>query len=443
MYKKIRDHLNVNVAAKVERLEIMAETVAELVESRENYQEAAKDLLHNFFTLNPGEIRNFDIGGTDILSPPSKQVTAAPTGQQLQMNHFGPNPPIPPQIQCNREQHPDADGEEMSNATPPPQQPTNDTDQGSQLPMQAQFMNNQSNANVSEQVQQGNDGTGQEAQSNPARGSGDRESGEGGSRSGGNDRRSDRDRHPRRNRTRANHPFASGEVYGCFITVRGRPNIAWTVSEYERLTRNGYNLVKTYPTFVQAQLWLRRRRRRYKELNPGAPDADWSSSSDEDDDSSGDGQNGTPPPLGPAQPPRAPPPPDRNNPRTNNLRMIRQGNRHLPANEMLKLRVEMKEHRVNQKVVVQINRINHLTRDRRTMMDGWIDARNGNAVNITRQKRRIVVLMQRRQRRHLKHLHIGLKNWILKIFSSFLWMQQERGPMVGCFMKTPMEREFH
>jgi hypothetical protein len=327
MYKKIRDHLNVNVAAKVERLEIMAESVAELVESRENYQEAAKDLLQKFFTLNQGEIRNFDIGETDTLSPPSTQVTAAPTGQQLQVNHFGQNPPIPPQIQCDRDQRQDADGEDVCNSTPPPEhhsgEASNRDDHGTLGPTQAQCMNSQSNANVSEQVQQGNDGTSQgNGTGDQSNGNGtgdqsnlDRGAGDGGTNPGGNDRRSDRqdrDRH-RRNKTRANHPFASGEVYGCFITVRGRPNIAWTVSEYERLTRNGYNLVKTYPTFVQAQLWLRRRQRRYKELNPGAPDADWSSSS-EDDDSSGDG-NGAPPSLGPAaQPPRAPPPPDQQPP---------------------------------------------------------------------------------------------------------------------------------
>jgi hypothetical protein len=65
-----------------------------------------------------------------------------------------------------------------------------------------------------------------------------------------NERRDEERRNPRRNRNRA-HPFASGWLFGCFLTVSGRANIAFTVSEYERLTRNGYNLVNTYPTFDQ------------------------------------------------------------------------------------------------------------------------------------------------------------------------------------------------
>jgi hypothetical protein len=65
--------------------------------------------------------------------------------------------------------------------------------------------------------------------------------------------------------------------------VRGRPNVAWTKSEYERLTRNGYNLVRIYDNFEQAMAWLRRQRRKYRLNNPNAPDVDWSTSEDDED----------------------------------------------------------------------------------------------------------------------------------------------------------------
>jgi hypothetical protein len=91
-----------------------------------------------------------------------------------------------------------------------------------------------------------------------------------------------RENGPPRQTRMAFHPL-SGNLVGCFLIVRGRPNIEWTRTEYERLTRNGNNLVRTYDNFEQALAWLRRKRRRYRMNNPDAADADWSTSDEEDD----------------------------------------------------------------------------------------------------------------------------------------------------------------
>jgi hypothetical protein len=251
MYTKIKESLRAAVRGNIMRIEEIVDIAMNLVKGSENYQMAAEELVRGVTEIQHRH------RGEELYT----QIEAEMSASDLH----------PDESDLNRGQQ--ESGEDEVVLQDEGDQNAGPTESQNAEPAGGNDGNNQGDGQAADQ----SNSTGtdhQEDQQNP--------SGQGSQNNQGS--RGNRGNEPPRRpiTAAATHPF-SGDLYGCFLTVSGRPNITWTRSEYERLTRNGYNLVRTYDTFEQAMAWLRRKRHRYRRNNPDAPDADWSTSDEEDD----------------------------------------------------------------------------------------------------------------------------------------------------------------
>jgi hypothetical protein len=245
MYNKIKESLRAAVRGNINRMEEIVDIAMNLVKGSDNYQVATEALLRGL-----SELQNRKTGDELYLQAESEEIVEQPNTKELEEEierinkQVQNNKEVPVYVIMQNEGTPSAGRAEGL---------AGDAQNGNSSGDQEQQDQPENQNNQSDQASQN---------SNRSRGNRG-------------------DRPPRQTRTAFN-PF-SGNMFGCFLTVRGRPNIAWTRTEYERLTRNGYNMVRVYDNFEQALAWLRRKRRRYRLNNPDAADADWSTSDEEDD----------------------------------------------------------------------------------------------------------------------------------------------------------------
>jgi hypothetical protein len=226
MYNKIKESLRAAVRGNIHRMEEIVDIAMNLVKGSDNYQVATEALLRGL-----SELQNRKSGDELYLQAEAEEIVEQPDIKELEReierinNQVRSNNEVPVNvIMQNDGTQSDGRGEGL--------------------------VGDDQNGNSSGDQEQQDQPENQNNQSDQASQSSNRSRGNRG------------DRTPRQTRTAFN-PF-SGNMIGCFLTVSGRPNIAWTRTEYERLTRNGYNLVRVYDNFEQALAWLRRKRRRYR-----------------------------------------------------------------------------------------------------------------------------------------------------------------------------------
>jgi hypothetical protein len=236
MYNKIKESLRAATRGNIQRMEEIVDIAMNLVKGSENYQVATETLLRGL-----SELQNRESGDDLYIQAESTVMETPPDINELEveLERAQSDVPVCVLMQNDGDQNDGVAGDGQGDQNN--DQPNDDQEQREQSSQQS-LRSDQGSQN-----------------SNRSRGN----------------------RGPRQTRN-ASHPF-SGNLFGCFLTVRGRPNVAWTRSEYERLTRNGYNLARVYDTFEEAMAWLRQNRLRYRLNNPDAADADWSTS-DEDED---------------------------------------------------------------------------------------------------------------------------------------------------------------
>jgi hypothetical protein len=226
MYNKIKESLRAAVRGNIHRMKEIVDIAMNLVKGSDNYQVATEALLRGL-----SELQNRKSGDELYLQAEAEEIVEQPDIKELEReierinNQVRSNNEVPVNvIMQNDGTQSDGRGEGL--------------------------VGDDQNGNSSGDQEQQDQPENQNNQSDQASQSSNRSRGNRG------------DRTPRQTRTAFN-PF-SGNMIGCFLTVSGRPNIAWTRTEYERLTRNGYNLVRVYDNFEQALAWLRRKRRRYR-----------------------------------------------------------------------------------------------------------------------------------------------------------------------------------
>jgi hypothetical protein len=258
MYTKIKESLRAAVRGNVMRIEEIVDIAMNLVKGSENYQVAAEELIRGLSEMQHRQ------RGEDLY----EQIESTMVDADLN--------PDESELDGGQNKSSDMIQEVQKSEVPVCVIMQSNDGQGGNIPQGSGNQNN-AGANLDQSSQQSVQSN-QESQRTGNSGGGSRRN-----RGGG----------PPRQPTAQNNPFAGGNLFGCFLMVSGRPNIAWTKSEYERLTRNGYNLVRVYDNFEQAYAWLRRKRKKYHQNNPDAADADWSSSDEDDNNESGGGNEST------------------------------------------------------------------------------------------------------------------------------------------------------
>jgi hypothetical protein len=256
MYTKIKESLRAATRGNIMRIEEIVDIAMNLVKGSENYQVATEELIRGLSEMQHRQC------GEELY----EQVESTMVDVDLHLDES--------ELDGGQNKSSDMIQEVHKHEVPVCVIMQSNDSQGGNIPQGYGHQNN-AGANLDQSSQQSVQSN-QESQRTGNSGGGSRRN-----RGGG----------PPRQSTAQNNPFAGGNLFGCFLTVSGRPNIAWTKSEYERLTRNGYNLVRIYDNFEQAYAWLRRKRKKYRQNNPDAADADWSSSDEDDNNESGGGND--------------------------------------------------------------------------------------------------------------------------------------------------------